>query len=197
MIVHYTVRANGLEPERTWELGEDALRWNTKYGPQQFDLGKITDLRLQWAPTRVNAEQFECHVWVASGWTEIIHSTHYAGFNDFQSRAVDYRRFVLELLRRVAAANPACRFHGGQSTFNYFGNAAIVMAAIILLAVVVALVGMPWLAILGVLVAAAFSLKPIFYGWFWANRPRSMTVAEAVRDGATEPWLPQPKGDEE
>lgn len=196
MTVLYTVRANALEPERTWELADDALCWNSKHGPQKFAFDKITDLRMQWAPTRVNADQFECHVSVASGWREIIPSTHYAGFNDFQGRAADYRRFVTELLRRVAAANPACRVHLGQSPVNYYGNAALVMAAVVLLAGVVALVGMPWLAILGVLMAAALALKPIFYGWFWANRPQAMTIMQALRDGATEQWLPQLKSED-
>jgi hypothetical protein len=193
MDVQYTfsIRANALENERLWQLTDQALSWNSKSGPQSFALEKITDVRLQWSPSWVNEDQFESCVGVASGWTEVIPSTHFVGFNDFEARPEAFRRFVVTLLSAIAKANPACRFQGGASLTKFWLNVAAVVFSSLMLAGTLLLVGWsPW-AVLGTFAVFALVIKPTAFAWFAANAPKAMPLTQALQSNAIEQWLPQ------
>jgi hypothetical protein len=186
----YQVRANALEPERVWRLADAALHWTSKHGPQHFDFDKITAIRLEWAPTRANAAQYLCHVSVKSGWTEIIPSTHYAGIMSFQDRAPEYRAFVLALIERVSALNPACKISGGATPFQYLGNVAIIAVSVLMLGVVLLLVGMPLTVIAGVKLLIILFYVPRLLRWFSRNSPGNAKTGANVDRQALQQFLP-------
>ena len=93
----------------------------------------------------------------------------------FQDQRESYRPFVLELLARTAAANPACAFHAGSTLLSYAGSFLILGTSLFLLAGVALSLGIPatWL-ITAKLIVLAF-LVPLGLAWLWKNRPRRFT----------------------
>jgi hypothetical protein len=186
----YTVRANAFEPERTWRLEDAALRWDNKQGPQHFAFANITDIRLEFAPSRANQAQYFCHVGIKSGWTETIPSTHYAGIMNFEDRAADYRAFVLALVQQVAAANPACRLRGGATQLQYLGNIAAIVLSVLMLAFVLLLVGMPLTVIAVIKLALIAFYLPTLLRWFRRNGPARLPTGQAIDPALLQPYLP-------
>jgi hypothetical protein len=185
----YVVRANALETERRWQLHDGALRWDSAHGPQQFAFDKITAIRLEYAPTRANAAQYLCHVSIATGWTETIASTHYAGVMSFEDRAADYRRFVTALIERVVAANPCCAIRCGASATQYLGNSALLLVSLMLVGFLLLVIGMP-LTVIGVaMLTITATYVPSLLRWFKSNRPLAVGV-RGFDISQLEPHLP-------
>src|SRR5262245_32221371 len=117
--ITYKVRTSAFEGERTWRLGADALEWEGDGKAGAVPYASISELRLSYAPSRVDAARYRCDATLKTGGTVSILSTHYAGIANFESRAGTYVPFVRALVVRVAAANPAARFRSGKQPTVY------------------------------------------------------------------------------
>ena len=123
----HTVRADVLEHEAVWRLEDDSLVLQggpaaTADSVLRFAYRDIVELRLSYAPSRVDDARYRCDVRMRSGQQIAIMSTHYVGFADFENRAASYVPFVRALVGRVARTNPAARFRSGKNPVAFWAE---------------------------------------------------------------------------
>lgn len=142
----YIARANVLEYEAIWRLGPDALelQGGPTAGPDvilRFPYRDIVDVRLSYAPSRVDSGRYRCDLRTRSGQRLAILSTHYAGIADFEDRASTYVPFVRALVARVADVNPSASFRRGKRPFAYWSELIFLTVMVAILVLVLSLVG--------------------------------------------------------
>jgi hypothetical protein len=176
----YTVRANVLEYDTTWELTPDAIVRTEprRDGPFVFRIPytAVKDIRLSYAPSRVDSARYRCDITPKSGGAIAILSTHYAGIGDFEDRAATYAPFVRELIARVAAANPSATFRAGKNPYLYVAEHLFLIAMAALLVFVLFLVGGAGLSDLVLLKLAIIAASiPLLVIYALKNWPRSFS----------------------
>lgn len=144
--ITHRVRTSILEQETVWRLTPDALEREQvlKDGrglTVRYPYQDIREIRLSFAPTRVDGRRYRCDFQLKNGVLVAILSTHYAGFADFEDRAATYTPLVRELIERVAAANPACKFEAGKRLGTYVGEHIFLFLMVLLLVLVIGMVG--------------------------------------------------------
>ena len=107
----------------------------------RYPYGDIREIRLSFAPTRVDRARYRCDFQLKNGTLVAILSTHYAGFADFEDRGATYAPLVRGLIERVAAANPACKFEAGKRPGAYWGEHIFLFLMVLLLVFVIGGVG--------------------------------------------------------
>lgn len=111
--ITHRVRVSVIESETAWRIAPNALEREELGGKGtlvRYPYADIQALRLTFAPSRVDSARYRCDVQLKNGTLAAIVSTHYAGIGDFEDRGATYGPLVRALIRRVAAANPDCRF---------------------------------------------------------------------------------------
>lgn len=181
----YSVRRSLLENERRWSLDDRCLSWSAPDDPKDrghIECRGIRRIRLQWTGSRFDHARYQCRVTAASGLSETIVSTHFAGVARFEDRSDAYRPFVRALIRQVAAANPACQFVAGVSPLKYIFNAMFLLVSFALLFLVLLTIGIPlhWLIITKLTVIAF--LLPLVLRWLKQNRPRRFSPESIPAD---------------
>ena len=136
--ITHRVRSSILERETIWRLLPDAIEREQvlKDGKDltvRYPYGDIREIRLSFAPTRVDRARYRCDFQLKNGTLVAILSTHYAGFADFEDRGATYAPLVRGLIERVAqpirpassrlASGPAPI---GASTSSWASDAAAV-----------------------------------------------------------------------
>jgi hypothetical protein len=145
-VIGHRVRTSILEQETVWRLTPDALEREQvlkdgKTVTVRYPYQDIREIRLSFAPTRVDRVRYRCDFQLRNGTLVAILSTHYAGFVDFEDRGATYGPLVRGLIERVAAANPACKFHAGKLPGAYWGEHIFLFLVIVLLVLVIGMVG--------------------------------------------------------
>ena len=145
-VITHRVRTSILEQETVWRLTPDALEREQvlKDGKSltvRYPYQDIREIRLSFAPTRVDRLRYRCDFQLKNGVLVAILSTHYAGFADFEDRAATYTPLVRGLIERVAAANPACKFEAGKRPGTYWGEHIFLFLMVLLLVFVIGAVG--------------------------------------------------------
>jgi len=125
--ITYGLRANATEHEAIWTLEPDALTLTgggalTAETVLRFPYRNVAEVQLSFAPTRADRGRYRCRVRMRSGQSVEIISTHYAGIMNFEDRSATYTPFVRELVARIAAVNPDCRFRSGKSPIVYLAE---------------------------------------------------------------------------
>jgi hypothetical protein len=180
--VEYTVRRHAFEKQRTWRIDAAGVSWSAEDKSGRFDFSEISTIRLQWAASRADHARYACQVARANGWTETIVSTHYDGPMQFPDRRGTYLPFVHELVRRTAAANPACHFRAGTTPVRFLGNLTAMIAGLALLALVALTLGVPFTGIVVMKLIVIAALLPLALAWFKKNRPRPFDPANIPAD---------------
>ena len=168
----HSARANVFEHEATWRLGPEAVERDRGPG-ERFPSAAVVALRLSFDPTRFDTARHRCDLRLADGRAVSLFSTHFAGIADFEDRAATYVPLVRELVARVAAANPSCRFSAGKRSLAYFAQHAFLLAIALLLVLVLGLVGevaFSTLVLVKLGIIAAF--VPVLISYARKNRPR-------------------------
>jgi hypothetical protein len=145
-VITHRVRTSILEQETVWRLTPDALEREQvlKDGKSltvRYPYQDIREIRLSFAPTRVDRLRYRCDFQLKNGVLVAILSTHYAGFANFEDRAATYTPLVRGLIERVAAANPACKFEAGKRPGTYWGEHIFLFLMVLLLVLVIGAVG--------------------------------------------------------
>ena len=147
----HAVRANALEYEGTWRLLPDALE--LQGGPAvaadailTFPYRDIVELRLSYAPSRIDHRRYRCDIRMRSGQRLAVLSTHYAGIADFEDRSATYVPLVRGLIARVAAENAAARFRSGKRPLVYWAEHLFLVAMVALLVFVLSVTGVGYLS---------------------------------------------------
>jgi hypothetical protein len=192
----YSVRANVFESEMTWRLGADALEVETGEGaaPLRLPYRDFIEIRLSFAPSRVDFARYRCDLRVFGQASTAILSTHYAGIGDFEDRAATYAPFVRGLVAQVAAANPKCRFRAGKHAVTYVAEHVFLLAMIMLLVFVLGLVGGAGLSgLVMVKLAILLFYVPVMIVYTRKNWPRQFKPDDIPKDVL--PPIPAPSGD--
>lgn len=169
----YRVRRTAFEKEVTWRLDPDALVVAPDGGaPLRIPYRDIAELRLSYDPTRLDSDRHRCEITTAGGLRRRIVSTAYVGIAQFESRAASYRPFVRELIGRVAAAAPSCRFVAGRRRLVYIAEHAFLVAMVLLLAAVLVLTGVPIAGVVMAKLALIAVWVPIALRYARVNWPR-------------------------
>lgn len=174
----YTTRKSVLTRETTWRLTKDSLvrevhgepvssgwrtfieiawrilfPWSRPLGdeswPNAFPFEQIVSIRTRFDPTRFDLKRERCDLIDAQGRRVSLFSTRYVSAGNFADQSQIYAPFVGELTRRVIAARPQTLVSSGLSWPAYLTQHGLLLLAILALASVLAIAGVPGLALYG------------------------------------------------
>lgn len=183
--MQHTVRRSVLEPERTWSLAPDALRWDDPSGGGSIPLARVDEIRLAWEASRMDLARYSAHV-TGAGQHVVIVSTHWAGVAQFEDRGATYGPLVRALVAAAARARPGVRLRAGATALAFALNAFAAFAGLAFLGVVVAFVPLPFDPFFVFRYVLLAALVPLAARWAWRNRPRPFDAA-AVPEGVLPP----------
>jgi hypothetical protein len=189
-VVQHAVRANVLGEEQTWTLANDKLEAISANKRDIYALSAVACLRLEWTPSRFETRMYKCHISLRTGEVLTINSSHFRGLADFEDRSETYRPFVQSLATSVLQCNPSCAFWGGASGSLYLLNVVAIAASIIAVSLILLLIEVDWYGLLVASAAIALFAVPLLSKWFSVNKPRKMTLQEAVASHVLETYLP-------
>ncbi|MBT9290660.1 hypothetical protein [Prosthecodimorpha staleyi] len=135
----YSVRNALFERPVTWRLQAGRLRIDAGMKqPVHLDYADIVTMRLVYDPKRTEWNRQRCTITVKTGERFTIASVTCLDVIRIAPQTAAYAGFVRALARRIAAANPACRFVAGKPAWLYT----------LMLAAPIPLIGVPlaWLA---------------------------------------------------
>lgn len=186
--IAHRARTSVLEQETIWRLAPDALESEQilkdgKSVTTRYPYQDIREIRLSFAPTRVDRVRYRCMFQLRKGTLVSIYSTHYAGFADFEDRGATYAPLVRGLIERVAAANPACKFHAGKLPGAYWGEHIFLFLMVVALVYMIGLVGGASLSTLVLVkLGIVVTYVPVMILYTRKNWPRSFDP-RAIPDG--------------
>ncbi|MDD5365482.1 MAG: hypothetical protein PHR30_09100 [Gallionellaceae bacterium] len=170
----YTQRLHAFVPDRTYTVADDALLWRDgKGGAGQVAYADLAEVRLSYAPTRVQKNRYFLTLSTGHDAALQISNENYLGLADFQDCSPSYRIFVTELHRSIAAANPGVRFEAGstgmQRSLHWLltGFILLVLAAAALAFITL---GLYWLVLVKVGIIAYY--LPTLKRYLGINKPR-------------------------
>jgi hypothetical protein len=179
----YCYRPRMMGAEFSFRLEPDALSWELGRRSGRLAYRDIARLRLGYRPTNLAGSRYIAEIWPRAGVKLEIASISQRSLFDFQNLAPQYRAFVVELTRRIAASGGVCRCDAGFPPWRWW-PALFVAAVTLAAAVYISL----WALIAGDVAAgiliAAFGL---FFLWqigamIVRNRPRSFEPNSAPGD---------------
>jgi hypothetical protein len=106
-------------------LAPGVLVWRGGSREVAMPLSGIKRVRLGLRPSGLISRRFIAEVWPATGGRIEFPSTSMRGLLDVQDNGPAYRAFVLELHRRIAAANADCNFEAGFPPLRWWPAVAI------------------------------------------------------------------------
>ncbi|MCO5131025.1 MAG: hypothetical protein M9932_10720 [Xanthobacteraceae bacterium] len=122
---------------RRFDLTEAGLAWQVGARRGLWPYAAIAAVQLSYRPVSMQPRQFRADIVGGDGQRQVVLSTSWKGFALVETQDEAYRRFILELHRRIAAAGDRAAFHGGMRPIPYalaagvLGLVAMVMAALV------------------------------------------------------------------
>jgi len=176
--MRYPTRNHAFVPATTWVIDGAELRLEDDKGPPRvIALAEITEVRLEFAPTRPERNRFRCRLTLRGRQTIEFYNRTYAGVYDFRDTSAGYRAFVQALTAALAQHAPGCRCLAGALPAIFWINNAIL--GVVAIAVIAAMfffitVGNFWVVIIKLLLVAFYT--PVAVRWFQKNRPREFVL---------------------
>lgn len=173
--MRYATRNNAFTSSCTWVIADGTLRSETDDGgpPAPFLLSTVTELRLDFHPTRADRNCFRCRLRVRDGRRIEILNRAWRGPLVFKDTSAEYVAFVRALVEEVQRLAPDCRFAAGTTPLHYAVNVAAT-AFIGLCAVAIAWflmrVNLTWMV--GIKIVVILFYLPTLLLWLTRNRPR-------------------------
>jgi hypothetical protein len=118
MIYRYRPRMVGAE--FSFRLEPDALAWEVGRRNGRLAYRDIARLRLGYRPANLAGSRFIAEIWSRAGAKLEIVSISQRSLFDYQNLAPQYRAFVAELARRIAASGGACRCDAGFPPWRWW-----------------------------------------------------------------------------
>jgi hypothetical protein len=193
-VPRYATRNDAFSPPTTWTIDGAHLRLaDDQPAPRVVALADAVELRLEFAPTRMEPDRFRCALRVRGAGHFVCFNRTYAGLGDFRDTSAEYAAFVRALHAAIARHAPACRFAAGATPARYTASVAAT-AFVALVAGVAALFlvfnGLAWLILLKLALMAIF--LPNVLRWLARNRPRAYAPGAIPREVL--PTAPEGKG---
>lgn len=179
----YSHRQHAFASERTYSVEPEALAWHDAKGKGWLAYADLAEVRLAYAPTRVQENRFLLSLKDVGGKSLHIGNESWRGLADFEDRSLAFRDFALALHRAVAEANPGVRFAagntGGRHALNWL--MAMFVAGVIVAALVFFVAfGLVWIALLKIGLIAWY--LPTLKRYLTRNKPRSYDPASIPSD---------------
>ena len=121
----YSFRPNMIGSALELRLTPDSLAWTMGSGSGRIAYPMIARLRLGYRPSGISTRRYVAELWPRGGSRLVIYSTSPRNIFDIEDHGADYRAFVRELSRRIAAARADCRFETGYPAWRWWPMAAI------------------------------------------------------------------------
>jgi hypothetical protein len=112
-IVTYTYRASLLGSPWDFRLLPNAIEWSAGYNRGSAPYTEIARMRLSFRPMTMQMYRFATEIWIPKRPKLTIASTSASGVIQHQTHHADYRAFVRELTRRIAASGGKTMFQTG------------------------------------------------------------------------------------
>ncbi len=170
--IDHRCRVSVLEKETLWSLRGDTLVRAVDGMPEYpVPLASITEIRLQYAPTRYQPFRFICRLSDSRRLCAALQNEHFSGFATFEDRSRSYRELVLALIRRRTNLGPGCRYLGGTSLANWVLQSSFMAGSLVMLAVVLfhfwSAAG--WMILVKLVIIAW--MVPMGFRWVVRNKP--------------------------
>ena len=128
----YRFRPRMMGAEFAFRLDPDVLAWDLGRRNGRIAYRDIERLRLCYRPANLAGSRFIAEIWSRQGVKFEIASITQRSVFDFQNLATEYRVFIVELARRIAASGGTCRFEAGFPPWRWWP--AFFVAALTLVA---------------------------------------------------------------
>lgn len=128
----YRYRPRMMGAEFAFRLEPDALAWDLGRQNGRIAYRDVARLRLGYRPANLASSRFIAEIWSREGTKLEIASITQRSLFDYQNLAAEYRAFVVELARRIAASGGACRCDAGFPPWRWWP--ALFVAALTLAA---------------------------------------------------------------
>ena len=106
-------------------LTPDFLVWTMGNSSGRIAYPMIVRMRLGYRPSGFSTRRYVAELWPRGGTRIAIYSTSPRNIFDIEDHGADYRAFVRELSRRIAAARADCCFETGYPAWRWWPMAAI------------------------------------------------------------------------
>jgi hypothetical protein len=126
LVYHYKPRMIG--SGFSFRLGEHSLEWNMSGLPGQVPYPMIAMVRLGFRPSNFGNRRFTAEIWPTRGAKVEIASASYKSMVSMEDLGPEYRAFIVELHRRIAAAGSDCKFEAGFAAWRWWPMAAVGIA---------------------------------------------------------------------
>ncbi|WP_221029306.1 hypothetical protein [Actomonas aquatica] len=170
----YATRNDGLSPACVWVIAAGALQQIVDGQVKRVvALSEVTEVRLDYAPTRVEANRYRCQLRLRSGVGITFFNRRFESFGRFADTSPAYRDFLDTLLAALRDVAPQCRFVTGVGSALYFVNVlafAVGVLAVVGVLIFSLVVGLWALVILKALLIAFY--VPRAWRWLRRNRER-------------------------
>jgi hypothetical protein len=127
----YRYRPRMVGAEFAFHLHPDALAWELGRRNGRLAYRDIACLRLGYRPANLAGSRFIAEIWSRQGAKFDIASISQRSLFDYQNLAAEYRAFVVELGRRIAAAGGACRCDAGFPPWRWWPAFFVAVATFI------------------------------------------------------------------
>ena len=179
----YGYRARMIGAGATFRLGEHSLEWNVSGLSGRAAYPMIRMIRLGYRPSNFGSRRFVAEIWPRNAARLEIASASYRSMVAMEDQGLQFKTFIRELHRRIAASGANCRFEAGFAPWRWWPMFAVGAAtglALIYLAFHTLLSGdfAAGLLVLGFILLSSWQMLPLIL----RNRPRSYDPHNIPKD---------------
>lgn len=179
----YAYKPRLMGPAFEYRLAQDGLDWQIGPRSGRVSYPMIRHVRLGYKPTSLATSRFIAEIWPANGQKLSLASTSARSMVDVTENRDEYRRFIEELHRRIAAARGACTFDAGFPAWRWWPALVVGIAT----ALAVFYIVFQGFRSGQMVVAGVIALVSAWFLWqIWSivmrNRPRTYTPDAIPQD---------------
>jgi hypothetical protein len=126
LVYHYKPRMIG--SGFSFRLGVLSLEWYMSGLPGQVAYPMIDMVRLGFRPSNFGNRRFTAEIWPRKGAKIEIASASYKSMVSMEDLGPEYRAFITELHKRIAASGGNCRFVAGFAAWRWWPMVAVAVA---------------------------------------------------------------------
>ncbi|ABA04355.1 conserved hypothetical protein [Nitrobacter winogradskyi Nb-255] len=181
--VGYAYRASAIGSAHRFALEDDGLSWRASRRTGRWRYEDIVAVRMSYRPMSMQSHRFRTEISHQDGGRIIVMSTTWRTLALMDAQSNDYRTFIVELHRRLAAHGARAMLAGGLNPALYFaGMSVLTLLSVAMTALLMrAIVTGEWAGALFIVGLSAL------FGWqigrfMRRNRPRAYTLDALPRD---------------
>jgi hypothetical protein len=133
----YSFRPSVLGAPRNFRLSAHTLEWDIGRRSGRLAFDRVTRVRMSFRPVTLQNHRFVTEIWSTDGPRLDIVSSSWKSMVEQIRLDHDYRIFISELHRRLAAAGTQARFDTGTNPLTYWAGLAVFVATGLALAFII------------------------------------------------------------